>query len=37
MPIAKYYLLHANIKQIVRKVQIEEGIDLMIIPVIGGD
>jgi hypothetical protein len=36
-PIAKYYLVDANTKQIVRKVQIEEGMDLMMIPVIGED
>ncbi len=34
---AKYYLVDANIKQIIRKVQIEEGMDLMMIPVIGGE
>jgi hypothetical protein len=36
VPIAKYYLVDANTRQIVRKVQIEDGMDLMIIPVIGG-
>ena len=33
---AKYYLVDANIKQIVRKVQSEDGMDLMMFPLIGG-